>query len=280
MKKVVLLLICLAVYSATFAQNEKREGDDMAAAGNFSGAAMYYRLCMESDEQCLLKLFKLMYDEKIEPETTDELFQLINPLAQQGNVEAQFYLGEMYAKGRGVSKNDAEAVVWYKKSAEQGNANAQNELDRISQQGWGVSQDMQEAKPPVRTEPKSNLNANVDNLHMKETTSRRSNVLFAAGGVSVAAGVAATLLATKPYTEESSDKIIKGKEYNLVYAAAGVVVGGVCIGTGISLKKKARLQPQNMDHGNDRSYSPVYRDKHLCLNLVAYGNEAGLRLTF
>ena len=135
-------------------------------------------------------------------------------------------------------------------------------------------------KPSRTTETKPTQTTHPNNLHMKRTTSRRSNLLFAAGGVSIAAGVAASILFTKPYTEEKNSLIIKGKEHNLVYAAAGVVTGGVCIGSGISLKKKARLQPQNIDYSSDHSRSPVYRDNHLHLNLVAYGNEAGLRLTF
>ena len=35
-------------------------------------------------------------------------------------------LGECYFYGRGLDKNDAEAVKWYKKAAEQNNAWAQH----------------------------------------------------------------------------------------------------------------------------------------------------------
>jgi FOG: TPR repeat, SEL1 subfamily len=40
--------------------------------------------------------------------------------AKQGDVDAQFILGFMYANGKGVSQNDMEAVKWFKKAAEQG----------------------------------------------------------------------------------------------------------------------------------------------------------------
>ena len=50
------------------------------------------------------------------------------PLAEQGNADAQFYLGVMYRDGQGVPQNDAEAVRWYRKAAEQGYAQAQYSL--------------------------------------------------------------------------------------------------------------------------------------------------------
>ncbi len=53
----------------------------------------------------------------------------LRPLAEQGDAKAQFYLGAMYAKGKGVPQDYAEAVKWYRKAAAQGLAEAQNNLD-------------------------------------------------------------------------------------------------------------------------------------------------------
>ena len=39
--------------------------------------------------------------------------RLFRPLAEKGNPRAQFNLGFMYANGRGVPKNYAEALKWY-----------------------------------------------------------------------------------------------------------------------------------------------------------------------
>ena len=36
------------------------------------------------------------------------------PWAQQGDADAQFYLGQMYSEGRGVPQDDAGAVRWYR----------------------------------------------------------------------------------------------------------------------------------------------------------------------
>jgi TPR repeat protein/serine/threonine protein kinase len=48
--------------------------------------------------------------------------------AEQGHVESQNKIGEMYDKGEGVNQDHNEAVKWYKKAASDGNANAQNNL--------------------------------------------------------------------------------------------------------------------------------------------------------
>ena len=47
----------------------------------------------------------------------------------------------MYAEGRGVLRDDAEAVRWYRLAAEQGNALAQNTLGVRCAAGLGVPQD-------------------------------------------------------------------------------------------------------------------------------------------
>ena len=57
----------------------------------------------------------------------------VRVLAEQGDAAAQFTLGVMYADGRGVSQDDAEAVRWYRLAADQGNADAQYNLGVRSQ---------------------------------------------------------------------------------------------------------------------------------------------------
>ncbi len=64
----------------------------------------------------------------------------INPLAFEGNAEAQFNLGLMYAKGLWVSQNDGEAVKWYRKAAEQGHDQARLNLGLTYYNGLGVAQ--------------------------------------------------------------------------------------------------------------------------------------------
>jgi TPR repeat protein len=67
------------------------------------------------------------------------------PLAEQGDADAQFSLGVMYANGQGVPQDDKEALNWYRKAAEQGVAGAQFNLGLMYKNGQGVPQDYKEA---------------------------------------------------------------------------------------------------------------------------------------
>ena len=50
------------------------------------------------------------------------------PLAKQGYASAQFNLGLMYRKGKGVPQDYKTAVQWYRLAAEQGHTGAQSGL--------------------------------------------------------------------------------------------------------------------------------------------------------
>ena len=51
----------------------------------------------------------------------------------------------MYDNGRGVQKDYAQAVKWYRKAAEQGDAMAQGSLGFMYENGRGVQKDKKEA---------------------------------------------------------------------------------------------------------------------------------------
>jgi uncharacterized protein len=65
--------------------------------------------------------------------------------AEQGDAAAQFHLGDMYAEGKGVAQDSAEAARWYRKAADQGNAEAQYNLGLKYEIGAGVPRDNVEA---------------------------------------------------------------------------------------------------------------------------------------
>lgn len=52
----------------------------------------------------------------------------IKKAAEQGDAQAQFNLGNCYAKGEGVSKDLKEAVKWWCRAADQGHAKAKEAL--------------------------------------------------------------------------------------------------------------------------------------------------------
>lgn len=59
-------------------------------------------------------------------------------VAEPRAAEAQFRLGYRYSLGQGVSKDDREAVRWYRKAAVQGHARAQYNLGAAHANGRGV----------------------------------------------------------------------------------------------------------------------------------------------
>ena len=65
--------------------------------------------------------------------------------AEQGDVDAQLWLGVMYANGKGVPEDDQEAASWYYRAAEQGHAEAQYSLGLRYSYGRGVPEDGREA---------------------------------------------------------------------------------------------------------------------------------------
>jgi hypothetical protein len=60
--------------------------------------------------------------------------------AEAGDAFAQAMLGAMYAAGRGMPEDDAEAVRWFRMAAEQGSASAQFNLGVRYANGEGVVQ--------------------------------------------------------------------------------------------------------------------------------------------
>jgi TPR repeat protein len=69
----------------------------------------------------------------------------LRPLADQGNAIAQRTLASMFAVGRGVKEDDAQAIAWWTKAAEQGDAQAQWELGGEYTSGTRVRRDYQKA---------------------------------------------------------------------------------------------------------------------------------------
>jgi hypothetical protein len=67
------------------------------------------------------------------------------PLAEQGDALAQYQVGMLYHKGRGVPQDDAQARKWYAKSAAQGQAKAQFSLGTLYFNGEGGPKDYQQA---------------------------------------------------------------------------------------------------------------------------------------
>lgn len=64
------------------------------------------------------------------------------PQAQEGDAEAQTYVGEIFEKGLGDTPDYASAVQWYQKAAAQGFVRAQINLGYFYEKGLGVEQNV------------------------------------------------------------------------------------------------------------------------------------------
>ncbi|MGI9286757.1 MAG: caspase family protein [Pseudomonadales bacterium] len=67
------------------------------------------------------------------------------PLAQEGNPEAQTYVGEIYENGLGLLPDYQVAAHWYKQAVDQGFSRAQINLGHLYEMGLGVESDKQQA---------------------------------------------------------------------------------------------------------------------------------------
>jgi TPR repeat protein len=68
---------------------------------------------------------------------------LLQPLADQGNPEAEFALGDLY--GSGIIMDAAKAADWYRRAANQGLPEAENNLGALYSSGEGVPSDPAQA---------------------------------------------------------------------------------------------------------------------------------------
>ncbi len=86
------------------------------------------------------------------------------PLANQGDAEAQYFLGHMYAEGQGVPRQYGKAAVWIRQAAEQGNGYGQFALGYLYDKGTGVAQDDAEAARWYRKSAEQGITVAQNNL--------------------------------------------------------------------------------------------------------------------
>ena len=96
-----------------------------------------------SSSSAALKVLR-EYEKRIEAEAEErsELF----PRARQGDADAQFRLGEMWATGKGGSRSRSAAFKHYRDAAQQGHVEAQFRVGNMYQYGTGVSNEDEAVK--------------------------------------------------------------------------------------------------------------------------------------
>jgi TPR repeat protein len=91
----------------------------MLALGLFSG-------CSTTPEERQLDPQALMQEahKAYAAEDYEKVFQLVFPLAANGNADAQYTLGYLYFHGLGTEKSEAQAMNWIQRAAAQGHTKA------------------------------------------------------------------------------------------------------------------------------------------------------------
>ena len=89
-------------------------------------------------------LYAQNFDQGVEAAKKGDIgsaLRIWRPLAAQGDSDAQFILGVMYAEGTGLAQDYKEAVRLFGLAAAQGNPGAQSNLGVMYEKGEGVAQD-------------------------------------------------------------------------------------------------------------------------------------------
>lgn len=95
-----------------------------------------------------LPAFAGPYEDAVKAYNADEYTKaiaLFKPLAESGNDNAQWYMGEVYNNGLGVEESSKQAFYWYSLSANNGEALAQKNLAYLYYHGEGTPQDYKSA---------------------------------------------------------------------------------------------------------------------------------------
>lgn len=71
--------------------------------------------------------------------------QNLSPLAEEGNVDAQYRVAIMQQNGLIGSEDQQQAAIWMRKAAEQGHALAQHGIGFMYMEGEGVDKDVPKA---------------------------------------------------------------------------------------------------------------------------------------
>ena len=102
------------------------------------------------DKAEALRWFKMAEEERkglIAYNKTDfaTALRIFRPLADRGQVVAEYTIGLMYANGQGVPQDYAEAMKWHRKAADQGEAKAQFSVGVMYFKGLGTAANRAEA---------------------------------------------------------------------------------------------------------------------------------------
>ena len=140
------LLIAIFVMMSAGAQAGLQEANEALAGKNYKAAIKELEpLAVQGDANAQHLLADIYNNGS--GVTMDEKLAVAwyRKAAAQGFVKSQTMLGIMYENGAGVKLNYKTAMSWYRKAAEQGEPDAQSLLGAMYAEGLGVTADMVQA---------------------------------------------------------------------------------------------------------------------------------------
>jgi uncharacterized protein len=141
-----LISVCLTVAFASTAFADFRSGVEAYQIGNDVTALQeFWTLAHQGHAGAQFNLGVLYARGRGVAQDFSQAARWYRLAAEHGHALAQCNLGVLYEDGLGVLQNDEEASHWYRLSAEHGNAGGQNNLGRIYEEGRGVPRDFREA---------------------------------------------------------------------------------------------------------------------------------------
>ena len=144
MYRIIAIVLLLTVQSASAV--DFWAGSAYYLRGDFAAALREWRpLAEQGDAQAQFYLGIMHTNGEGVPEDDRQAAYWFQKSARQGNPQSQYHLGILYANGAGVPEDAPQAVYWFRKSAEQGDARAQFNLGVMYEFGEGVPEDDRQA---------------------------------------------------------------------------------------------------------------------------------------
>ncbi|WP_407279465.1 tetratricopeptide repeat protein [Aromatoleum evansii] len=146
-----MMLLAGAVHAAPI-EDALRHYD----GGQFEAAAQQLAPLAEGGNPVAQERLAIMYFYgRGVPEDEDKALQWARRSADQGNLDAMYFIGNMYVFGdklpKSVQDPDQEAARWYFEAARKGHAEAEYGLGLLFLAGKGVVQDQEEAMRWIRS---------------------------------------------------------------------------------------------------------------------------------
>jgi len=143
------LIVISGILSVASAQAEKdplERSLNAYYAGNYKAAYNFTVPLAEQGNPAALNLLGMMYElGKGVPRNPARSVVYYRKAAEKGDIYAQFNLAVSYDTGFGIPMNFQEAVKWYRRAADQGADYAQYSLATMYEEGNGVEQDFKQA---------------------------------------------------------------------------------------------------------------------------------------